>query len=82
MILDLGVSTEALAQAARFVDEVSVGHSVKIESVSVIPVDDGLLRRLETNADVNTTVDMNFELFKKFAEAENFDLGRLSISFR
>jgi len=82
LILALGVPAESLQQAYKFVDEVCSKHSVEIESFSLIPVDGGVLRRLETKADVETTVEMNFELFEKFAEAENFDLGGLSISFR
>ena len=81
-VLDLGVSAEVLDQAARFVDEVSIKHSVKINSNSLIAIEDEILRQIEINADVDTTVEMNFELFSKFAETESFDLHRLSVSFR
>lgn len=82
MALDSGASIASLQQAARFVDEVCLKHSAEIQSVSLIAIDDTILRSIQTRSDVDTVVDMNLDLFEKFATAENFDLGRLSISFR
>jgi tetratricopeptide (TPR) repeat protein len=82
MILDLNLPVETTNQVAKFLDEISVKYSAKIKNVRHIPIDEGILKQIETSADVDTTIDMNFDLYDKFSKAENFDLGKLSISFR
>lgn len=81
-MLQMKVTVEAWHQLSLIMEDVRLKHGVRIEEVSLIKSEDGLFKWIETNADVDTTVNMNLELCERMAEANDFDLGNVAVAFR
>ncbi len=80
-VINLGISEETTQNLSHILEKICLDRDVRIESIMVNIDDDILMQWVETSANVDITVDMNFELCDTLARNDS-NFNQISVSFR
>lgn len=82
IMTSMGFEDEIISKFSQIVEEIYSKNNVSPMNSSLHKVDDELFQWIETTADVDTTVDMNFELAEKISERDDLILSGFNVVFR
>lgn len=80
--LMINIPDNTLNRLSYVVEDIRIKHAAKPLGISLSDHEGVLFQWIETSADVDTTVDMNFELADTLASETDIDLNNISVAFR
>lgn len=80
--LNINIPETTLNRLSYVVEDIRIKHAAKQLGIGLTHHEGVLFQWIETSADVDTTVDMNFELADALASETDIDLNNISVAFR